>query len=633
MENSYEILKLRRQELCELAHKQLKLSSVIDGNMPEGTLTGEKKVSGIIERLKNDKFRVLVMGCFSSGKSTFLNALLGERILPSCHEPCTGVLTTINYADSANKKLVLYPKHGTAKDGEEAPVEISGADLKEALKRHVQLPSGCDQEDAAKESRYEKVELFYPLNLCRNGVEIIDSVGLNDPVARDVVTYDYAEKIDAVIYCMISLAAKNKVDKDTFERLEAVGTGKSIFFILTYFDAFRKGVEDDGEDLCEKMKQMSKSLIPKTGLGEKGIKFVDSRGALKGDSDARKRMDDVAKSLEEFLVSQKGNSRLSSAFYVLRSVNEDALRRIPEKIGMLRSNVKSLEDKMKKAEVQLKNREKQLEGILEDISCDGDEIVEKVCSLMGDTMDKLKEKLPVFIDDYEFKNSELEKRGKELSEAVRGIFEKTMLESQERIKTGITPNMERMMNRLTTHIADFSRKISDLKNDVGFSVASSVGSANIGKADVGILETIGISSGVGIAGGLLGVGLFPIIPVAAAGYFVWKWLKKEIETEKLRDSMKNECEAKIFAQKDEFVSKIAGGYKDKIREIREKVGQELQSQIDAFRANGASALAGHKRDQASLDAEIRSLEQLKSEAENIRSALSAFAGKMGFEKK
>ena len=65
MKNSYEIFNLRKNELCELAQKQLEISSVLDGDISESseTLTGTQKVSGIIERLKNEKFSVLVMGC------------------------------------------------------------------------------------------------------------------------------------------------------------------------------------------------------------------------------------------------------------------------------------------------------------------------------------------------------------------------------------------------------------------------------------------------------------------------------------------------------------------------------------------------------------------------------------------
>lgn len=110
--NSYAIFNLRRDELRELAQRQLEISETIDGGSAAAsaeTLTGAQKASGVVERLKSDVFNVLVMGCFSSGKSTFLNALLGERVLPSSALPCTGVLTFINYADEANKKIVLCP--------------------------------------------------------------------------------------------------------------------------------------------------------------------------------------------------------------------------------------------------------------------------------------------------------------------------------------------------------------------------------------------------------------------------------------------------------------------------------------------------------------------------------------------
>ena len=42
-------------------------------------------------------FRVVVMGTFTSGKSTLINALLGSRILPESALPSTAILTFIQF--------------------------------------------------------------------------------------------------------------------------------------------------------------------------------------------------------------------------------------------------------------------------------------------------------------------------------------------------------------------------------------------------------------------------------------------------------------------------------------------------------------------------------------------------------
>ncbi len=52
----------------------------------------------IWERLRSQRFRIAVVGEFSQGKSTFLNALLGEKIQPTRATPCSGTLTVLRHA-------------------------------------------------------------------------------------------------------------------------------------------------------------------------------------------------------------------------------------------------------------------------------------------------------------------------------------------------------------------------------------------------------------------------------------------------------------------------------------------------------------------------------------------------------
>ena len=627
MKNSYEIFNLRKNELCELAQKQLEISSVLDGDISESseTLTGTQKVSGIIERLKNEKFSVLVMGCFSSGKSTFLNALLGEDILPRAMSPCTGVLTFIGYANDTNKKIVLYPKPGMGKNGNDAPFEVSGGDLKKVLSDSVRLPKGCNKEEATETSRYEKLQLFYPLSLCKDGVEIIDSVGLNDPAARDAITLGFAQKADSVVYCMSSLAANNMKDRNTISLLNGIGFRDSTFFILTYFDVFQKNAENDGEDYREIMESISADLSSTTGLRSEGVKFVDSNGALKGEPEAKKRLDDIAKSLETFLVSQKGVKRLQMNFQTLKSVNDDACLRIPAKIKMLKSDARSIEEQIKKTELPLKNREKECAGILEQIESDGKDIETKVSRKMKNALDSLSRELPCFIDGIEFDSSDMKKRGEELSEKVCEFVEKRMIEIQSDLQEEIDPDLERLKHNIKSRYDDFSGHITELKNDIGLS--SSYIDSLVGKGEVGILEMFGIGAAGGALAGIFSLGFAPAIPVIGCAWFALKHFRTKRETEKLKETMKAECE-KFLTENKQLQSQVVAEYSSQIEKIKTMVGKELRSQIDSIRKDISSALASHSQNKASREAEIAHLEKLAKSAQEIRHALSAFAAKI-----
>ncbi len=55
---------------------------------------------------RNDTFKIMVTGTFGNGKSTLINALLGEEILPAYAQPCTAIINEVKYG--TEKKAVLY---------------------------------------------------------------------------------------------------------------------------------------------------------------------------------------------------------------------------------------------------------------------------------------------------------------------------------------------------------------------------------------------------------------------------------------------------------------------------------------------------------------------------------------------
>ena len=67
----------------------------------------EHNFQGIIDRLLDDSFRVAVVGEFSSGKSTFLNALLGKDLLKHGAKETTATITEIHNGNSEGNETYL----------------------------------------------------------------------------------------------------------------------------------------------------------------------------------------------------------------------------------------------------------------------------------------------------------------------------------------------------------------------------------------------------------------------------------------------------------------------------------------------------------------------------------------------
>ena len=61
-----------------------------------------------VRTITDGLFRVVVMGTFTSGKSTLVNALLGSRILPESALPSTAILTFIQYGCDEDDVEIHY---------------------------------------------------------------------------------------------------------------------------------------------------------------------------------------------------------------------------------------------------------------------------------------------------------------------------------------------------------------------------------------------------------------------------------------------------------------------------------------------------------------------------------------------
>ena len=53
----------------------------------------------LIDKLRENRFNLVVLGAFKRGKSTLINALLGEPMLPTAIVPLTSVVTVLGYGE------------------------------------------------------------------------------------------------------------------------------------------------------------------------------------------------------------------------------------------------------------------------------------------------------------------------------------------------------------------------------------------------------------------------------------------------------------------------------------------------------------------------------------------------------
>ncbi|MGB7709609.1 MAG: dynamin family protein [Microcoleus sp.] len=293
-----------RQQLDAVCGKLgLTLRDGIDRNVLSPNLTEE--VTKISQRLQSQCFRVAVVGEFSKGKSTLLNALLGEEIQPVRDIPCSGTVTVLKYGPQ--QRVICKYKNGREE-------EISPQQYKEKASISEEAALGSFGDEIVN-SEIEEIIFEHPnLELCRNGVDIIDTPGLNEQAERTLVTEQVLKTTDAVIFLTHAQNVLTEKERELLLYLKKElnqgkdgEAGKSIFVLVNFADLLRR--EGSRQQVKERVEKIVKSqnLI----AGENRIHLISAQSALEAILDGMeneyvKSFQDFTKSLEQFLTVERG---------------------------------------------------------------------------------------------------------------------------------------------------------------------------------------------------------------------------------------------------------------------------------------------------------------------------------------
>lgn len=168
------------------------------------------------KKLMNHKFAVGFMGEFKRGKSTVINALLGQEIMPADILACTATMNRVTYDMTPHAQVIF--SDGTA---EEVPVD--------QIKEYV---TKLTEESEKRAESVEEAVVYYPCQFCQNSVDIIDTPGLNDDDRMDRISEQVIPKLDAVIMVVVPGAPFGKSEADFVRtKLLASDLGRLIFLV------------------------------------------------------------------------------------------------------------------------------------------------------------------------------------------------------------------------------------------------------------------------------------------------------------------------------------------------------------------------------------------------------------------
>ncbi|MFZ0800413.1 MAG: dynamin family protein [Terriglobales bacterium] len=204
------------------ANKLLRIASLAE-QFSSTQITDDARSAA--ERIAEGRFYVACVGQFKRGKSTLLNALIGEPILPSGVVPVTAVPTVVRFGERLGARVRL-------RSGEWS--EIAIVDIEEYVSE-VRNPENS--------KGVAGLEVFVPSPLLAEGMCFVDTPGLGSVFAGNTAaTHAFLPHIDAAI---VVIGADPPIAGDELALVESVAKEiPDILFVLNKADRVTKPERD-----------------------------------------------------------------------------------------------------------------------------------------------------------------------------------------------------------------------------------------------------------------------------------------------------------------------------------------------------------------------------------------------------
>jgi GTP-binding protein EngB required for normal cell division len=195
----------------------------------------------------------VLLGCTSSGKSTFVNALLGQSILPTAHSAATRIACEIKYGEKKQARI-----HSHCSGQSEVTWDLETKTQRKEFQSHVKgtVALKGSKGNGSSSCTCSKLEVFWPVDFLKD-FTLVDSPGVTETEelvhsASCQITQDYLDgKICGFIFVLDSARSAEEASqagglllpmpKDIFNR-PAV---ESVLFVANKWDQIEEKVEEE----------------------------------------------------------------------------------------------------------------------------------------------------------------------------------------------------------------------------------------------------------------------------------------------------------------------------------------------------------------------------------------------------
>jgi len=252
-----------------------------------------ERLNALHERLATERFQLAVLGQFKRGKSTVLNALLGQSVLPIGVVPVTAIPTFLELATMLGMRV-------TYESGETRAFKPKGTQaLREKLAAFV-----TEEANPRNALNVARVDVFLPAELLERGVVLIDTPGVGSTHRHQTAAADAVlPECDAALFVTSADPPLTEIEIEYLARIRP--TVARLIIVLNKIDMIEPHEREKAATFLRSALVDHAGLDPFAPIFTLSARWSSGEGIWRAKVFAASGFGELEKHLVQFLASEK----------------------------------------------------------------------------------------------------------------------------------------------------------------------------------------------------------------------------------------------------------------------------------------------------------------------------------------